>query len=52
MSDNPGHARWPAEEIRNVGETGPTMDSIEMAEFESHSDLKAWLGKNAPAFAR
>ena len=41
-----------AEEIRNVGETGPTIDSIETAEFESHSDLKAWLGKNAPAFVR
>ena len=41
-----------AEEIRNVGETGPTIDSIEMAEFENHSDLKAWLGKNAPAFVR
>ncbi|MGA2497680.1 MAG: hypothetical protein ABSH20_08050 [Tepidisphaeraceae bacterium] len=41
-----------AEEIRKVGENGPTIDSIEMAEFESHSALKAWLGKNAPAFVR
>jgi hypothetical protein len=41
-----------AEAIRKVGENGPTIDSIEMAEFESHSDLKAWLGKNAPAFVR
>jgi hypothetical protein len=39
-----------AEEIRQVGETGPTINSIEMAEFESHSDLKDWLGKHAPEF--
>jgi len=40
------------DEVRQVGETGPTIDSIEVAEFESHSALKAWLGKNAPAFVR
>ena len=40
------------EDIRKVGETGPTIDSIEMAEFESHSALKEWLGKHAPAFTR
>jgi hypothetical protein len=38
------------EEIRQVGETGPTIDSIEVAEFESHAALKEWLGKKAPAF--
>ena len=38
------------EEIRQVGETGPTIDSIEVAEFESHAALKEWLSKNAPAF--
>jgi hypothetical protein len=38
------------EEIRQVGENGPTIDSIEVAEFESHRDLKEWLGKHAPAF--
>jgi hypothetical protein len=38
------------EEIRQVGETGPTIDSIEVAEFESHEELKEWLGKKAPAF--
>jgi hypothetical protein len=38
------------EEIRQVGETGPTIDSIKIAEFESHTDLKAWLGINTPAF--
>lgn len=40
------------EDIRKVGETGPTIDSIDVAEFESHSDLKEWLGKTAPAFLR
>jgi hypothetical protein len=38
------------EDIRSVGETGPTIDSIEVAEFESHADLKKWLGKHAPTF--
>jgi hypothetical protein len=33
-----------------VGETGPTIDSITVGEFESHAELKEWLGKNAPAF--
>jgi hypothetical protein len=41
-----------AEEIRQVGETGPTIDSINVAEFETHSDLKAWVGKHAPEFAQ
>jgi hypothetical protein len=38
------------EEIRRVGETGPTIDSIEVAEFESHDALKEWLSKKASAF--
>jgi hypothetical protein len=40
------------EDIRTIGETGPTIDSIEVAEFESHSDLTEWLGKHGPAFLR
>jgi hypothetical protein len=40
------------EESRQVGEKGPTIDSIEVAEFEKHSDLKEWLGKHGPAFLR
>jgi hypothetical protein len=40
------------EEIRQVGETGPTIDSIEIADFESHDALKEWLNKKAPAFVR
>ena len=37
-------------EIDQVGETEPTIDKIEVAEFESHSALKEWLGKKAPTF--
>jgi hypothetical protein len=40
------------EDIKNVGEKGPTIDSIEIGEFESHADLRAWLSKHAPAFAK
>ncbi len=38
------------EEIRQVGETGPTIDSIDIAEFESHDALREWVGKHAPVF--
>lgn len=38
------------EDIRQVGDDGPTIDSIEVAEFESHEALKEWLGTHAPAF--
>jgi hypothetical protein len=31
-----------------VGE--PTVDAIEIAEFESHTDLMLWLADAAPAF--
>ena len=41
-----------ADEIRQVGEKGPTIDSIEVAEFETHSNLKEWLGKHGPGFIR
>ena len=37
-------------DIKQVGETGPTIDSIEVAEFESQAEIKEWLGKKAPAF--
>jgi hypothetical protein len=40
------------EEIRQVGEKGPTIDSITVAEFESHDALKQWLKQKAPAFVR
>lgn len=38
------------EEIQQVGETGPTIDAIQMAEFESNDALKDWLANTAPAF--
>ena len=38
--------------IRQVGDTGPTIDSIQVAEFESQAALKEWLTQNAPAFVR
>ena len=33
------------EEIRSVGEAGPTIDSIQVGEFESHAALHEWLEK-------
>ena len=41
-----------AEESRQVGDKGPTIDSIEVAEFETRSELKEWLGKHGPEFVR
>jgi hypothetical protein len=38
------------EEVEQVGESGPTIDSIEIVEFESQEDLRKWLQKKAPAF--
>lgn len=38
------------DEIRSVGESGPTIDSIDVGQFESQEDLKAWLQTKAPAF--
>ncbi|HZZ78906.1 MAG TPA: hypothetical protein VFE62_10335 [Gemmataceae bacterium] len=38
------------EEIRQVGESGPTIASIDIAEFESHEALIEWGRKHALAF--
>jgi hypothetical protein len=38
------------DEIKSVGEAGPTIDTIEVGEFESHSELKEWISKHAPTF--
>jgi hypothetical protein len=50
------HVLWLKEmtpaEIREVGEAGPTIDKIEVAEFESHAALKEWLEAKAPAFVQ
>ena len=39
-------------ELRAVGDRGPTIDAIEVAEFESHADLKSWVAAQAPPFSR
>ncbi len=40
------------QELRRVGQSGPTIDRIEVAEFESQEELREWLKKVAPAFVR
>jgi hypothetical protein len=40
------------EEIDRVGVAGPTIDSIQIEEFESQPALQEWLKTHAPAFAR
>jgi hypothetical protein len=40
------------EEIRQVGDAGPTIDSIEVEEFDSQTAIKEWLKAKAPAFIR
>lgn len=39
------------EDIGQIGEKGPTIDRIEIGEFESHQQLTDWLSRNAPEFA-
>ena len=38
------------EDIERVGETGPTIDSIEIAEFTSYEERCEWIKNKAPAF--
>ena len=40
------------QELRRVGERGPTIDQIEVGEFESQEEMREWLKKVAPAFVR
>jgi hypothetical protein len=40
------------EETRQVGDNGPTIDSIQVGEFESQAALKEWLKEKAPSFLR
>jgi hypothetical protein len=40
------------EELRQAGKGEPTIDRIEIAEFECQEELRQWLEKNAPAFLR
>ena len=37
-------------ELRKAGKGEPTIDRIEVAEFESHEELQEWLKKTAPSF--
>lgn len=39
-------------ELQQVGQAGPTVDRIEVAEFESGEEVREWLRQNAPVFAR
>jgi hypothetical protein len=38
------------EQIRQAGENAPTIDSIELFEFESNDAVKKWLKQKVPAF--
>lgn len=38
------------EEVREIGDAGPTIGSIQVVEFESNKEMKEWLRENAPAF--
>lgn len=40
------------DEISKVGENGPTIDSIEVAEFDSKAEMREWISKKAPGFLR
>jgi hypothetical protein len=40
------------DDIRQTSDSGPTIDSIQVAEFESHGALQEWLTETAPAFLR
>ena len=40
------------QELLQAGEGEPTVDRIEVGEFDSHPEAEAWLQTNAPAFVR
>ena len=40
------------DELKSAGRGEPTIDRIEVAEFESNLELEEWLKKNAAAFVR
>lgn len=40
------------DDIKRVGESGPTIDSIEIGQFKSQDDAQAWLKQRAPAFVK
>ncbi len=40
------------DELRRVGKGGPTIDRVEIGEFDDQEQLQAWLQKKAPVFVR
>ena len=38
------------QELRVIGDNGPTIDRIEIAEFDAEMELTEWLRKHAPQF--
>jgi hypothetical protein len=40
------------DELRRAGNKQPTIDKIEIAEFEDNESVKDWLTKHAPVFVR
>jgi hypothetical protein len=40
------------DELRKAGEGEPTIDRLEVVEFESNEEALSWLEKTAPAFLR
>ena len=40
------------DELRQAGSLEPTIDRIEVVEFESQEEQREWLAKHAPAFLR
>jgi hypothetical protein len=39
-------------EARQIGQAGPTIDKIDVAEFESQEVMQEWLTSKAPVFVR
>lgn len=37
------------EEIQELGDSAPTVDSIEIGECESNEEVRGWVGERAPA---
>jgi hypothetical protein len=40
------------DELKKAGEAAPTIDGIDIAEFESVQEMREWLKEKAPAFLR
>jgi hypothetical protein len=40
------------DELRQAGKTEPTIDHVDVSEFESPEEQREWLLRNAPVFLR